>query len=190
MGVKLRKGDPFQNSTLLMELPPVHTQVASATAVQGSPVYDEIDSAHDEHKVIESDPTGRFERYDEALGKGAYKEVFKAFDQEEGVEVAWNQLRVDHLHRKDAQRILYEIQILQSLRNDNIINLFHSWVATGHDGKEKVCFITELMTSGTLKSYIRKTKGMIKPKILRNWAKQVLNGLEYLHSRTPPIIHR
>lgn len=46
------------------------------------------------------------------------------------------------------------------------------------------------MTSGTLKSYIRKTKGPVKPKVLKSWCRQVLSGLHYLHSREPPIIHR
>ncbi|KAJ3113042.1 hypothetical protein HDU96_003852 [Phlyctochytrium bullatum] len=150
----------------------------------------EDDEEDEEHKVVESDPTGRFERYAESLGKGAYKEVFKAFDEEEGVEVAWNQLRVDHLRKQDAQRILSEIKILQSLRNDNIISLYHAWGGRGADGKERVCFITELMTSGTLKAYLRKTKGPIKPKVLKSWCRQILLGLHYLHTRTPPIIHR
>ncbi|KAH6562220.1 hypothetical protein BASA50_004859 [Batrachochytrium salamandrivorans] len=144
----------------------------------------------DDHRVVESDPTGRFERYAHCLGRGAYKEVFKAFDQDEGVEVAWNQLRLDHLSNKDAQRVLFEIQLLEGLRNDNIINLFYSWVAQTSSGSDGIFFITELMTSGTLKSYSRKTKGQIKPKILRNWAKQILSGLVYLHTRDPPIIHR
>ncbi len=46
------------------------------------------------------------------------------------------------------------------------------------------------MTSGTLKSYVRKTKGPLKPKVLKNWCRQILSGLAYLHTRTPPIIHR
>ncbi|KAJ3216856.1 Serine/threonine-protein kinase wnk8 [Dinochytrium kinnereticum] len=158
---------------------------ASSSTHQG-----ENEDDDEEHKIVESDPSGRFERYAESLGKGAYKEVFKAFDEEEGVEVAWNQLRVDHLRKQDAQRILSEIQILQSLRNDNIINLYHAWGARGNDGKERVCFITELMTSGTLKAYLRKTKGPIKPKVLKSWCRQILLGLHYLHTRSPPIIHR
>ncbi|KAI8847314.1 kinase-like domain-containing protein [Chytridium lagenaria] len=151
---------------------------------------DNNDDDDEEHKVLESDPSGRFERYAESLGKGAYKEVFKAFDEEEGVEVAWNQLRVDHLRKQDAQRILSEIKILQSLRNDNIINLYHAWGSRGVDGKERVCFITELMTSGTLKAYLKKTKGPVKPKVLKSWCRQILLGLHYLHTRSPPIIHR
>lgn len=57
-------------------------------------------------------------------------------------------------------------------------------------GKDQICFITELMTSGTLNTYIRSTMGPIKPKIIRNWGRQVLLGLNYLHTRNPQIIHR
>ncbi|RKP02972.1 hypothetical protein CXG81DRAFT_29392 [Caulochytrium protostelioides] len=136
------------------------------------------------------DPTGRFERYNICLGKGAYKEVFKAFDTEEGQEVAWNRL-LSINPRREAQRLLSEIRILEDLHNDNIINFLGSWVHKTPDGHERVVFITELMTSGTLKSYLRKTKGgSIKPKVLKNWARQILSGLHYLHTRDPPIIHR
>ena len=68
--------------------------------------------------------------------------------------------------------------------------MFHSWIKKSPSGKDQICFITELMTSGTLKSYIKKTKGGIKPKIVKNWAKQILQGLHYLHTRDPIIIHR
>lgn len=32
------------------------------------------------------------------LGRGAFKTVFKAFDEEEGIEVAWNQVKVRWWH--------------------------------------------------------------------------------------------
>ncbi|CAO3571045.1 unnamed protein product [Mortierella alpina] len=53
---------------------------------------------------LETDPTGRYQRCDEVLGEGAYKLVYRACDLEEGNEVAWNQLRFDHLSRREAQR--------------------------------------------------------------------------------------
>ncbi|KAI9093997.1 hypothetical protein DFS34DRAFT_250180 [Phlyctochytrium arcticum] len=151
---------------------------------------DDDDDEDDEHRVIETDPSGRFERYAQCLGQGAYKIVYKAFDTEEGVEVAWNQLRLDTTQRREAQRLLSEIQILESLRNDHIINFFHSWISRNRDGKDNIYFITELMTSGTLKNYLRKSKGAVKPKVLKSWARQILAGLHYLHTRSPPIIHR
>ena len=36
---------------------------------------------------VEIDPTGRYGRYNELLGSGAVKKVYRAFDQEEGIEV-------------------------------------------------------------------------------------------------------
>ncbi len=83
------------------------------------------DDEHDDAtEVVARDPTGRqtdyvfytyssfkgrFERYKKCLGTGAYKKVFLAFDQEDGVEVAWNTLRIDTRH--DAQRILGEVHL-------------------------------------------------------------------------------
>ena len=29
-----------------------------------------------------------------------------------------------------------------------------------------------------------------KPKVIRSWGRQILRGLLFLHTRTPPIIHR
>lgn len=30
----------------------------------------------------------------------------------------------------------------------------------------------------------------INPKVLKSWCRQILKGLAFLHSRSPPIIHR
>ncbi|KAF9437503.1 hypothetical protein BGZ76_000499 [Entomortierella beljakovae] len=140
---------------------------------------------------LETDPTNRFQRLHEVLGEGAYKIVYRAFDQEEGVEVAWNQLRIDHLTKKEAQKILSEIEILESIRNDHIINFYSSWSTKAPNGGERVVFVTELMSSGTLKQYLKKTlKGSLKPKVLKSWCRQILQGLVYLHTHNPPIIHR
>ncbi|KAG0274864.1 hypothetical protein BGZ95_009398 [Linnemannia exigua] len=141
---------------------------------------------------LETDPTNRFQRCDEVLGEGAYKLVYRACDLEEGNEVAWNQLRFDHLSKREAQKILSEIEILQSIRNDHIINFYASWSTPAtQSGGERIVFITELMSSGTLKQYLKKTlKGALKPKVVKSWCRQILQGLAYLHTHSPPIIHR
>lgn len=38
-------------------------------------------------------------------------------------------------------------------------------------------------------SFMRRLKA-IKPKVIRSWGRQILKGLQFLHTRTPPIIHR
>ncbi|KAK3825618.1 MAG: kinase-like domain-containing protein [Benniella sp.] len=157
----------------------------------GSSVQSDQNNDTDGDTPLETDPQGRFQRLNEVLGKGAYKLVYRAIDQEEGVEVAWNQLRIDHLTKKEAQKILSEIEILQSIRNDHIINFYASWSTKAPNGGERIVFVTELMSSGTLKQYLKKTLlGSLKPKVLKSWCRQILLGLVYLHTHDPPIIHR
>ena len=43
-------------------------------------------------EVVEESDNKRFLRYKEELGRGAFKTVYKGYDDEEGVEVAWNKL--------------------------------------------------------------------------------------------------
>lgn len=137
---------------------------------------------------VEMDPSGRFIRYPEVLGKGTFKKVYKAFDQFEGVEVAWNRIRIDNvLQSPDEYKKLYsEVHLLKSLKHRNIIKLYDYWI----DVKKKTLnMITELFTSGNLRVYRKKHRG-VDMKAIKNWARQILNGLDYLHSQNPPVIHR
>ena len=136
-----------------------------------------------------TDPTQRFECSTDLLGHGAYKAVYKAFDNEEGVEVAWNELKMHNISETNAEKILAECRILQSLNNNYIIKSFHSWKTKENDGLG-VYFITELMSSGTLNSFIKRSTEPIKPKIYKHWCRQILKGLLYLHTREPKVIHR
>ncbi|KAJ3386968.1 Serine/threonine-protein kinase wnk8 [Entophlyctis sp. JEL0112] len=159
----------------LRDLPALQPAL-SALHIQSDGPSSNDDEDDEENRVVETDPTGRFSRYAKRLGKGAYKEVYKAYDEDEGVEVAWNQLRVDHLASREAKRILSEIQILKSMRSENIITMYHAWGAKGADGIERVYFITELMTS-SLKTYLKKTSKAVVGKILKKWCRQILQGL-------------
>lgn len=77
-----------------------------------------------------------------------------------------------------------EIEILKRVRHSNIIQFHDYW----YNNTEFV-FITELMTSGTLREYIKKLQ-IPNLRIVKRWSRQILKGLAYLHSHVPPIIHR
>nr|XP_011468629.1 PREDICTED: serine/threonine-protein kinase WNK8-like [Fragaria vesca subsp. vesca] len=146
--------------------------------------------ASDYDEFVEQDPTGRYYRYDDVLGKGAFKTVYKAFDEDEGIEVAWS--KVKPADDAELHRLFSEIDLLKSLKHDNIIKIFSWWVSED-DGKGKkkktVNMITELFTSGSLKQY-RKKHTNVEVKAIKKWARQILKGLSYLHSHDPPIVHR
>ncbi|KAI8975346.1 kinase-like domain-containing protein [Mycotypha africana] len=144
------------------------------------------DQSHslDAEAVVEVSPNERYVRLNTLLGKGAYKVVYKAIDREEGYEVAWNtmQAMASLNNNKDLE---HEIQILKSVRHPNIIAFHDAWY-----GENEFVFVTELMTSGTLREYIRKLAPLPNLKIIKRWSRQILKGLAYLHGHEPPIIHR
>ncbi|KDP25235.1 hypothetical protein JCGZ_20391 [Jatropha curcas] len=148
----------------------------------------DLASREDDGDFAERDPTGRYVRYDEFLGKGAFKTVYKAFDEVDGIEVAWNQVSIEDVLQSPDQleRLYSEVHLLKSLKHENIMKFYYSWV---DDKKKTINMITELFTSGSLRQYRRKHK-YVEIKAIKNWARQILRGLHYLHSHNPPIIHR
>ncbi|KAH1126452.1 hypothetical protein GLYMA_06G176800v4 [Glycine max] len=141
-------------------------------------------------EFVEIDPTGRYGRYKEVLGKGAFKKIliYRAFDELEGIEVAWNQVKVADLLRNsdDLERLYSEVHLLKTLKHKNIIKFYNSWVDTKN---ENINFITEIFTSGTLRQYRKKHKH-VDLRAVKKWSRQILEGLLYLHSHNPPVIHR
>lgn len=78
--------------------------------------------------------------------------------------------------------------MLKGLQHPNIVRFYDYWEVS-LTKRKYIVLVTELMTSGTLKTYLRRFK-KINPKVLKSWCRQIVKGLSFLHSRTPPIIHR
>ncbi|XWS08977.1 hypothetical protein CRYUN_Cryun40dG0046100 [Craigia yunnanensis] len=142
----------------------------------------------DYSEFVEVDPTGRYRRYNEILGKGASKTVYKAFDEFEGIEVAWNQVKLhDFLQSsEDLERLYCEIHLLKTLKHENIMKFYTSWVDTTN---RNINFVTEMFTSGTLRQYRLKHR-RVNVRAVKHWCRQILRGLLYLHTHDPPVIHR
>ncbi|XP_075199715.1 serine/threonine-protein kinase WNK1 isoform X8 [Anomaloglossus baeobatrachus] len=141
-----------------------------------------------ETKAVGFSPDGRFLKFDIEIGRGSFKTVYKGLDTETTVEVAWCELQDRKLSKSERQRFKEEAGMLKGLQHPNIVRFYDSWEST-LKGKKFIVLVTELMTSGTLKTYLKRFKVM-KLKVLRSWCRQILKGLQFLHTRTPPIIHR
>ena len=146
------------------------------------------DGAAMEPDYVEKDPRGRYIRYSEVLGQGAFKIVYKAFDRVDGIEVAWSRVRIDNVLQSpdDFGKLYSEVLLVKSLKHDNIITFYDSWIDIE---KRTLNMITELFTSGTLRQYSMKHK-CVDMKAIKSRARQILHGLDYLHSQSPPVIHR
>lgn len=75
---------------------------------------------------------------------------YKAFDEVNGIEVAWNQVNIEDVLQSPEQleRLYSEVHLLKSLKHENIIKSYNSWV---DDKNKTINLITELFTSGSLR---------------------------------------
>uniref|UniRef100_A0A3Q3GMC5 Protein kinase domain-containing protein n=1 Tax=Labrus bergylta TaxID=56723 RepID=A0A3Q3GMC5_9LABR len=145
---------------------------------------------HDEAETqaVASSPDGRFLKFNIEIGRGSFKTVYRGLDTETTVEVAWCELQTHRLNKAERQRFNEEVEMLKALQHPNIVRFFDSWKAPLR-GHKCTILVTELMTSGTLKTYLRRFRQM-KLKLLQRWSFQILKGLHFLHTRSPPILHR
>ncbi|XP_044855747.1 serine/threonine-protein kinase WNK4 isoform X4 [Mauremys mutica] len=102
--------------------------------------------------------------------------------------LAWPCCRTRKLSKAERQRFSEEVEMLKGLQHPNIVRFYDSW-KSAIKGQICIVLVTELMTSGTLKTYLKRFKEM-KLKVLQRWSRQILKGLHFLHTRSPPIIHR
>ncbi|XP_070476513.1 serine/threonine-protein kinase WNK1 isoform X36 [Equus przewalskii] len=161
---------------------------ASAKEPQEERIQQQDDIEELETKAVGMSNDGRFLKFDIEIGRGSFKTVYKGLDTETTVEVAWCELQDRKLTKSERQRFKEEAEMLKGLQHPNIVRFYDSWESTVK-GKKCIVLVTELMTSGTLKTYLKRFKVM-KIKVLRSWCRQILKGLQFLHTRTPPIIHR
>mmetsp|Transcript_6760 Transcript_6760/g.18124 ORF Transcript_6760/g.18124 Transcript_6760/m.18124 type:complete len:443 (-) Transcript_6760:1802-3130(-) len=141
----------------------------------------------DDDEVVEQDPEGRYYRYRETVGRGRFKQVWKAFDTLQGIDVAWSKISADsgflHFSEEQLGAVVADIQKGLELEHPNIIKCYKCWTDNG-----SINLITELFTSGNLRQY-RNLHKHLDLKAVKRMARQILRGLEYLHSMQPPVTH-
>jgi WNK lysine deficient protein kinase len=79
-----------------------------------------------------------------------------------------------------------EVSLLKLLHHPNILCVYGHWQSSNGDTFN---FVTEICPSGDLRGY-RKMHKNVSLKAIRNWAHQILLGLNYLHTHDPCVIHR
>ncbi len=144
-----------------------------------------VDDSEEENEILEESPCGRWlkRREEVSLYKIKCVSMFQilikyifdlkveqrnipgidathlAMDTEEGVEVVWNEVRFSE--RKVLQNsetpISEVFDRLIQLEHPNIVKLHKYWIHKDLE-KQRVIFITEYMSSGSIKQFLKKTK--------------------------------
>ena len=164
------------------------SEVTEATVQPSKEVEEEEE---DQDAIDQSPDGGRFLKFAEEIGRGSFKTVYRGLDTDSGVAVAWCELQEKKLSKSERQRFREEAEMLKGLQHPNIVRFYDSWEVQKSAGvnRKYIVLVTELMTSGTLKTYLRRFK-KINQRVLKSWCRQILKGLHFLHTRSPPVIHR
>uniref|UniRef100_A0A8C2ZQ14 Nuclear receptor-binding protein n=1 Tax=Cyclopterus lumpus TaxID=8103 RepID=A0A8C2ZQ14_CYCLU len=173
--------------------PPVSmvTQPAATAATE-----DEEEESEDESEILEESPCGRWQKRREEVNQRnvpGIDNAYLAMDTEEGVEVVWNEVMFSERKnfKLQEEKVKAVFDNLIQLEHLNIVK-FHKYWADVKENRARVIFITEYMSSGSLKQFLKKTKKNHKTmneKAWKRWCTQILSALSYLHSCQPPIIH-
>lgn len=145
------------------------------------------DDEEDEPEAADQSLDGRFLKFPEEIGRGSFKTVYRGLDTNTGVAVAWCELQEKKLSRAERNRFREEAEMLKGLQHPNIVRFYDYWEVNKQAAKiakKYIVLVTELMTSGTLKTYLKRFK-KIKQGVLKSWCRQILKGLHFLHTRSP-----
>jgi len=126
-------------------------------------------------------------RRGELLGQGSYGSVYKAFDARASRFFAVKQTSLDESSeegRSHLRSLKAEIDICVSLQHRHIVSyLGHAEVGNN------LCIFLEYVAGGSLARVLQEF-GPLEGKALTKTARGCAKGLSYLHSRSPPVVHR
>lgn len=129
----------------------------------------------------------------ETVGAGSQGCVFTARHSTSGQIVAVKELFLDRVAggRGGAlERLARELRLCEQLDHSRIVRYFgHEFVIGAQGGPERVFLYLEYCSGGSLAGHLR-NYGPLDAQLLRKYTAHLLEGLIYLHSRNPPVVHR
>eukprot|EP00047_Mylnosiga_fluctuans_P002241 m.223738 g.223738 ORF g.223738 m.223738 type:complete len:603 (-) comp10974_c0_seq1:1235-3043(-) len=147
--------------------------------------FDEEDEEDD--VVLEEARDGQWRKMKKELpSSDGFRRSFVGYETDEGFMVQWNEMQISSKKsRKDREELSNVLGTFRTLQHDNIAKMFDFWF----DKQNRLVYITELMTSGTLQQYLLKNEKNQKPiqfKVWQRWCLQMLSALKYLHKNGLP----
>jgi nuclear receptor-binding protein len=126
--------------------------------------------------------------------------AYLAIDTEEGMEAVWNEVmysqRKTRLNHKE--RLSSILSKVIKVKHRNIVSFYDFWLDKDPENQDRLVFITEYMTSGSLLQFLKtkkrnptavgdKGRKVSKETPWKRWCKQILSALCYLHQKE--IVH-
>lgn len=165
---------------------------ADAADISDSMVLEAGDVANEDMEVTlsaEAAVRGRQFKWvrGEVIGRGTMGSVFRALDQENGSIFAAKEVLINRDDDKDKKLrhdLENEINILRHLEHPNIVRYL------GHDCINNALYVyMEYMPGGSIQTVLCQF-GPLDECLIAVYTRALLGGLEYLHTREPPVVHR
>ncbi|KAF8693424.1 hypothetical protein HU200_038818 [Digitaria exilis] len=119
------------------------------------------------------------------LGSGTFGQVYLGFNSERGRLCAIKEVKVildDSKAKERLKQLNQEVDILRQLSHQNIVQYYGSELTD-----EALSIYLEYVSGGSIHRLLR-DYGPFKEPVIRNYTRQILSGLAYLHSRN--TVHR
>jgi len=121
------------------------------------------------------------------IGRGSLGSVFQALDQASGHIFAVKEVLIntsDDHDMKFKAALENEIKICSALKHPSIVTYL------GHDTIDTYLYIyLEYMIGGSMASVLSQF-GAFEESLIATYTTNLLEGLDYLHSQEPPVLHR
>ena len=122
---------------------------------------------------------------DKCIGEGTFGSVWKVRHKTSNKIYAIKVMNKENIIRHNMlEQINKEIEILYKLDHPNIIKLYSHF-----EDDEHICLIMEFISKGHLFNLI-KSHRKFNQITAKEYLKQIISAIDYLHTRNPPIIHR
>ena len=123
-------------------------------------------------------------RIREELGHGGMGAVYRGYDENLGVEVA---VKENLFASPESERqFKREAVLLASLRHPHLPRVTDHFVIEG----QGQYLVMDFVAGDDANQVLTRNGGPLPEDKVVGWALEILDALKYLHSRTPPIIHR
>eukprot|EP00339_Tiarina_fusa_P004927 CAMPEP_0117026930 /NCGR_PEP_ID=MMETSP0472-20121206/19743_1 /TAXON_ID=693140 ORGANISM="Tiarina fusus, Strain LIS" /NCGR_SAMPLE_ID=MMETSP0472 /ASSEMBLY_ACC=CAM_ASM_000603 /LENGTH=482 /DNA_ID=CAMNT_0004734057 /DNA_START=39 /DNA_END=1487 /DNA_ORIENTATION=+ len=164
----MNAGGPITTSTYGFEAPPSPSSSAAKSKVHASAAREGFSISYDELN------------FEKKIGAGAFGEVWKG--EWAGTGVAIKKILKADISEDDLEEFSTEILLVSKLRHPNIVQFLGACM------EPEFCLVIEFMDRGTLFDCVQQNN--LTWKLKANMCADVARGMMYLHTRTPPIIHR
>ncbi|KAL7133543.1 hypothetical protein ABFS83_12G147800 [Erythranthe nasuta] len=119
----------------------------------------------------------------ERIGAGSFGTVHRA--EWNGSDVAVKILMEQDFHAERCKEFLREVAIMKRLRHPNIVLLMGAVTQPPN-----LSIVTEYLSRGSLYRLLHKQGEVLDERRRLSMAYDVAKGMNYLHRRNPPIVHR